>query len=439
VRGCVPLPLAVQVAGGQTSIADATHPPSPAFTVPSDCGKVFHMDCSASVPADCGLTTEMLAGAISTSNPNIARLQSPLSGGGSSPSMLPSPSTSSLTSTSGGSISRGTTGSIIKFFAGDSRLPPEVRMNGHIFELYDYLAPVFCVICSDMLWGIKKQGYKCLRTLRRCGQPTVVAHSKTYLAEDAAHARWSMQAATATCTSGASATCTATASRRHASVRVVPPDGTLRPVMSGTSDRRRPRRGERALCFPFPPVGSGSVIEPVRMSEVDSSETAKLRRGPSLGKQPKFNKENENKFSLTVRLPPDTCTVYAQLAQTHFSLVSPDTPIEWCGQGEGGAFSNVLRASLMVVPQILASTTSAVTPTTALASPTAGAAAEKETDNDDEKEVTSSHRRGARASPAVPLTRSSSPALCAHGEPGRLAATVAHGNHGGRDSSTRAH
>jgi len=34
---------------------------------------------------------------------------------------------------------------------------------------------------------------------------------------------------------------------------------------------------------------------------VDSSETAKLRRGPSIGMQPKFNKENENKFSLTVR------------------------------------------------------------------------------------------------------------------------------------------
>jgi len=142
------------------------------------------MDCSANVPADCGLTTEMLAGAISTSNPNIARLQSPLPVGMSSPSMLPSPSTSSLTSTSGGSISRGTAGNIIKFFAGDSRLPPEVRMNGHIFELYDFLSPVFCVICSDMLWGIKKQGYKCMRTVAAVRQPTAGTHAETDRAEE---------------------------------------------------------------------------------------------------------------------------------------------------------------------------------------------------------------------------------------------------------------
>ena len=56
-----------------------------------------------------------------------------------------------------------------KIANGDQIVKPDNQtdafINGHIFNITNYKTPTFCDFCSQLLVGLRKQGFKCERKI----------------------------------------------------------------------------------------------------------------------------------------------------------------------------------------------------------------------------------------------------------------------------------
>jgi hypothetical protein len=299
-----------------------------------ECNKVYHPECRDEIKNDCGLTAAMLLKAMNT--PGSKETGARLPGG---PSMLPpssagvagSASSASLTPSVAGSTSSsralsitGTLRKAGKFVVGDSTLQSTVRVSNHVFQLYTYRGPAWCKVCSELLWGLAKQGYRCTGACvcakrvgtRGCGSPG--GHDPG-------------------CGSDVHADCIHNA---------IYPCG----YHKGTWARAKPRPIPRApMADERRPVETGGMLRVVDKKEADLSHAVQLRRGPSKGRHARFNRENESQYRLTVC--HDTtrqCPFLPCAAQR------PDPPrADASTQTSSPALMGAIAASLAILPSSL--------------------------------------------------------------------------------------
>ena len=90
-----------------------------------ECNHSWHPECQQFIQNDCGLTSQMLAGALSVSD---------------------TPTTPVATKAP----------SIKKEKKQDVQI-----VNGHLFRNHTYHTPIWCNHCHNFIWGFSKQGWRC--------------------------------------------------------------------------------------------------------------------------------------------------------------------------------------------------------------------------------------------------------------------------------------